>query len=126
MLPRTDILLSILPTTPATLNLLDRRLLSLLPAGSSVINMGRGAHMVEADLLDALNSGHLSAAVLDVFQTEPLPADSPLWDHPRVVITPHIASGVKTDSVARTIVERMRRHATGLGVDHTVDRARGY
>lgn len=126
ILTRTDILLSILPTTPETVNLIDRGVLSLLPAGSSLINMGRGAHLVEADLLEALDRGHINAAVLDVFQIEPLPIGSPLWDHPRVVITPHIASGVKADSAARTIVERMRRHAAGMGVEHMVDRARGY
>eukprot|EP00775_Hariotina_reticulata_P004821 gene4821-5068_t len=87
-----DVLVCLLPLTAQTTGIINHRLLSLLPAGSAVINGGRGKHLVEADLLQALNNGQVGFALLDVFDPEPLPPSSPLWKHPSVRITPHVAS----------------------------------
>jgi phosphoglycerate dehydrogenase-like enzyme len=93
LLPRTDVLISILPSTPATTRILNAAVLAQLPAHAWVINVGRGTTLDEDDLLAALRSGRLAGAALDVFDTEPLPASSPLWDEPDVIITPHAAGG---------------------------------
>ena len=92
-LPRTDVLISLLPATDQTRHAVDAGVLSLLPSRAWVVNVGRGATLDEAALLDALRSDRLAGAALDVFETEPLPADSPLWDEPRVLISPHAAGG---------------------------------
>ena len=91
-LARTDILVCLLPLTPDTAGILNAGLFARLPRGAVVINAARGQHLVEADLLAALDSGQVSGATLDVFQEEPLPADHPFWTHPRVTVTPHIAA----------------------------------
>ena len=93
LLPATDVLINILPATAETANVLDAGVLALLPAHAWVVNVGRGATLDEAALLAALRAGRLGGAALDVFATEPLPADSPLWDEPDVIITPHAAGG---------------------------------
>ena len=92
-LPRTDVLISLLPATEQTRHAVDAGVLALLPSRAWVVNVGRGATLDEAALLDALRSDRLAGAALDVFETEPLPADSPLWDEPRVLISPHAAGG---------------------------------
>ena len=92
-LPRTDVLVSLLPATEQTRHAIDAGVLALLPPRAWVVNVGRGTTLDEAALLDALRSGRLAGAALDVFETEPLPADSPLWDEPRVLISPHAAGG---------------------------------
>ena len=92
-LPLTDVLVSLLPATPQTRHAVDADVLSLLPSHAWVVNVGRGATLDEAALLDAVRAGRLAGAALDVFETEPLPADSPLWDEPRVLISPHAAGG---------------------------------
>jgi len=91
-LGQTDILVCLLSLTRKTVGILNAARLAALPQGAVVINVARGAHVIETDLVAALDSGHLAAAVLDVFQQEPLPLQSPLWDHPKVTITPHIAA----------------------------------
>ena len=91
MLGGCDIVACLLPLTPETRGILDARRLAMLPRGACVVNAARGGHVVEADLVAALDSGHLGAAVLDVCATEPLPADSPLWTHPAILLTPHVA-----------------------------------
>ncbi len=89
-------------------------------------NLGRGDHLVEADLLDALDRHHLSAAILDVCSVEPLPQEHPFWTHPKVMLTPHIASMTQPDTSAEAVLDNLRRHREGLPLVGLVDRARGY
>lgn len=119
----------LLPLTPETENILDRQRLSLLPRGAQVINVARGAHLVDGDLLALLDEGHLDAAVLDVFRQEPLPGDHPFWTHPRVHLTPHTsARTLRSDAVAQ-IVSKIAQAASGTPwpqIGGWVDRQRGY
>lgn len=126
MLPRCDQIVCLLPHTPDTIGVLDARVFAALPRGAFVVNAGRGAQLVEADLLAALDSGHLAGASLDVFATEPLPADHPLWRHPQVIITPHCAADIRAEDMAPTVAENMRRALAGEPVIGQVDRAQGY
>lgn len=126
MLARTEILVCLLPLTAQTEGILDARLFAQLPRGAYVINVGRGRHTVLDDLVAALDAGHLSGALLDVMPNEPLPADSPLWDHPRLKITPHIAAMVMPRSAALYVVDQIRAFESGRRLDNLVDRARGY
>lgn len=125
-LAETDILVSVLPLTPQTTNMINADFLSRLPRGASFINAGRGQQVVEADLIAALDSGQLSEATLDVFQTEPLPVTDPLWTHPRVTVTPHIAAFTDPRALVRQVVEDIRRVERGEPVTNPVDPARGY
>jgi len=126
MLPHCDILVSLLPLTPETRNLFDRTLFDALPKGAYFINAARGGQQVEADLLDALNGGQLGGASLDVFQQEPLPADSPFWDHPRVLITPHVAAMTMAPTAVAQVIANIRRFEQGEPLQNTVDLVRGY
>ena len=125
-LHQTDILVCLLPLTALTRGILDALTFAALPHGACVINVARGAHLVEADLLAALAAGHLGGATLDVFQTEPLPPESPLWSRPEVLITPHVASYSLPATAADGVVENIRRARAGQPLRHQVDRARGY
>ncbi len=125
-LARTEILIALLPLTNATRGLLSRALFAQLPRGAGLINAGRGGLQVEADILAALESGQLSEAVLDVFSTEPLPADNPLWSHPRVTITPHNAALTGAASGAREVAANLRRVLAGEQPRNIVDPAAGY
>ena len=125
-LSRADILVCTLPLTAATRGLLDRRTLGLLPAGAYVINVARGGHLVETDLLALLDAGHLAGAALDVQETEPLPAGSPLWDHPRLTITPHIAAQASVATVSEQFAHNWLRLCAGEPLVNTIDRQRGY
>jgi glyoxylate/hydroxypyruvate reductase A len=130
-LARTDILVCLLPLTPATRGILNRRTFSLLArdgrlGGPVVINAGRGGLQVEADLLAALDDGTLSAATLDVFETEPLPAASPLWSHPKVTISPHNAADTDPDAISVYVREQIARHERGEPLRNLVDRRLGY
>lgn len=122
----SEILVCLLPLTDDTRDILDAALFSRLPAGAAVINAARGEHLVEADLLAALGSGHLSGATIDVFRREPLPEDHPFWTHPDILVTPHIASLTQVDSGARSILEAARRILEGESPPGLVDRASGY
>jgi glyoxylate/hydroxypyruvate reductase A len=126
MLPRCEILVCLLPLTPQTDGLLNARLFAQLPHGAYVINVGRGRHVVIEDLVAALDSGQLGGALLDVFPVEPLPADSPLWAHPKLRITPHIAAMVMPRSAARYVIEQMRAFEAGRPLANLVERGRGY
>lgn len=125
-LGRTDILVCLLPLTDATRDILDADLFQRLPKGAAVINVGRGGHLVEADLLRALDRGHLSGATLDVFRTEPLPPDSPLWRHPRIRVTPHVASLIDAATGASVIAGNIRQFERDGTSDGVADALRGY
>jgi glyoxylate/hydroxypyruvate reductase A len=125
-LSETQILVNLLPLTPQTENILDAKLFAMLPKGAFVINIGRGAHLVDADLLAALDSGHIAGATLDVFRPEPLPAGHPFWQHPRILMTPHVAGTGDPDSAAQVVAENIRRAKSGEPLLNEVDRARGY
>lgn len=126
LLARSEILVLLLPATPATENLLDARALAALPRGAVVINPGRGALIDDAALLAALDAGQIGHATLDVFRIEPLPPEHPYWAHPRVTVTPHIASETRPATAAEAVAENIRRGEAGLPLLHQVDRAQGY
>ncbi|ONH56047.1 glyoxylate/hydroxypyruvate reductase A [Pseudomonas cedrina] len=125
-LSQCDILLCVLPLTEQTQGILNHRLFDQLPRGAALINMGRGGHLVEADLLAALGSGHLSGAVLDVLQEEPAPANHAFWDHPQIVLTPHIAAMTQPHSAFGVLLENIRRFERGEAMVGEVDRSLGY
>jgi glyoxylate/hydroxypyruvate reductase A len=125
-LERTDILVCMLPLTQETRGILSRRHLDRLPKGACVINAARGPHLVEADLLAALDCGHIAGAALDVFHQEPLPADHPFWTHPKVTLTPHIASLTNPETGARAIADQIARCESGRLPRNMVDFSRGY
>jgi glyoxylate/hydroxypyruvate reductase A len=126
LLGRSEILVCLLPLTADTKSILNAQTLAMLPKGSALINAARGEHMVEEDLLFALASGRLSAAVLDVFQDEPLPAGHPFWRHPRIVVTPHIAAATHPETAAPIILDNIRRFEQGRPLLHQIDLAQGY
>lgn len=125
-LARTQILVCLLPLTPETRGILNATTLAQLPRGVRLINAARGAHVVDAELIAALDRGHIDFATLDVFDPEPLPESSPLWRHPRVRITPHTASLTDARSVALAMVESMARIRRGAPPLNLVDISRGY
>lgn len=126
VLRQAEIAVLLLPLTQATENLMNAQRLGWMPQGAVLINPGRGALIDDAALLAALDAGQLAHATLDVFRTEPLPAEHPFWAHPGVTVTPHIASETRPTSAARVIAENIRRCEAGAPLLHLVDRARGY
>ncbi|MGP3005851.1 glyoxylate/hydroxypyruvate reductase GhrA [Serratia marcescens] len=120
------LLINLLPNTPETVGILNRELFAQLSSGAYLINIARGAHLVEADLLAALEQGQLAAATLDVFAREPLPQDHPFWRHPRVTITPHIAAITLPQQAMDQIAANIRALEAGHAPAGVVDRQRGY
>ena len=130
-LKRTNILVCLLPLTPDTRHILNRGLFSQLnrnsPLGAPVlINAGRGGLQNEADILACLDDGTLGAASLDVYATEPLPADSPFWTHPKIVLTPHNAADTDPDEISKYVARQIERFEAGGALENVVDPARGY
>ncbi len=121
-----DILVNLLPATDQTRDLIDAAALAHLAPGAFFINAGRGAAIVDADLLAALDTGQLSSVALDVFRQEPLPAEHPFWRHPGVIVSPHVAAPTHARTAAAVMAETVRRHERGEPLLHLVDRARGY
>lgn len=122
----TRVLINLLPNTAETAGIINQTLLAQLPDESYVLNLARGVHVVEEDLLAALNSGKLKGAMLDVFSREPLPQESPLWAHPRVAMTPHVAAVTRPMEAITYIAETISRLERGEPVRGQVDRQRGY
>lgn len=125
-LARTDILVCLLPLTDKTRGIINADTLSKLPKGAYVINAARGAHVIDDDLLAALNSGHIAGAALDVFNQEPLPADHPYWGHDKVIVTPHIASITQPKSATKIVADNLNRFLAGEMPDCIVDIEYGY
>lgn len=125
-LKHTDVLINLLPYTPETENILNSSNLRQTNSGSLLINAGRGEHLQEEDLITALQEGHLSAAVLDVFRQEPLPQEHPFWEHEQICISPHIAAITNIASVVPQIAENYLNLQAGKAIKNTVSRDKGY
>ncbi|HNB26058.1 MAG TPA: glyoxylate/hydroxypyruvate reductase A [Alphaproteobacteria bacterium] len=121
-----ELLICLLPLTDDTRGILDRSVFAALAPGAVLIHAARGAHLVEADLLEALEAGRLSRAVIDVFAPEPLPAGHPFWRHPAVTVTPHVAAITRAGTGAEDIVANYRRAMAGQPLINQVDRHQGY
>ena len=125
-LPQADVVVNLLPLTPHTRGLVDAAFLAAMKPGAGLVNLARGAHVVEADLLAALDRGHLGHAVLDVFSTEPLPPEHPFWRHPRVTVLPHAAAQTDPRSAAAVVARNIEALAAGRPLQHLVARDAGY
>ncbi len=126
VLATSEVLVLLTPQTPQTEHLLNAQTLALLPKGAFILNPGRGPLIDDAALLDTMDSGQVAHATLDVFATEPLPADHPYWSHPSVTVTPHIASATRAATASLAIAENIRRGEAGEPFRHVVDRQQGY
>jgi glyoxylate/hydroxypyruvate reductase A len=126
LLAESDILVNVLPLTRDTRGLLDAKAFAELPKGAYFINMARGGHVVDDALLAALNSNHLSGAVLDVFNQEPLPAEHPYWTHAKVHVTPHIAGATNPRTASPGVIENIKRLHSGGELIHRIDPKTGY
>lgn len=125
-LARSEILVNILPLTDQTRGILGKRLFDRLPGGGALVHLGRGGHLVEADVVAALDAGRLDWAMLDVFPTEPLPPDSPLWTHPRALVTPHVAAQPVSAAAETAVLDNFDRFERGEEPIGRVDLAAGY
>lgn len=123
---QVNTLICLLPLTPKTKGILSFSLFSHLPPGSFLINLGRGQHLIEADLIQAMDRGIIAAAYLDVFQEEPLPQTHPFWTHPQIYLTPHIASITDQEEAARQFVTNHQRMQAGQKLIHQVEQIQGY
>ncbi len=125
-LSKADILVCMLPLTPETENIINKRTIHKMPKGAYIINFARGQHIVDEDLLAALASGHLSGVTLDVFRKEPLPPEHPFWKHPKIRVTPHIASVTNIETAAPQIFENYQRALAGKSLLNEVSLKKGY
>lgn len=126
LLAQSQILINLLPLTEENTGILSAELFQQLPEQSALIHVGRGQHLIKQDLLDALDSGHLRGAIVDVFEQEPLPADHQFWQQEKIVVTPHVASHAPMSVVVEQILENDRRLNQGLDLCHQVDVNKGY
>jgi glyoxylate/hydroxypyruvate reductase len=126
VLASARVVVNLLPLTPATRGFFNAQRFALMERGASLVNLARGAHVVEADLLAALDSGRLSRAVLDVFSTEPLPASHAFWAHPRITVLPHVAALTDARSAARVVARNVHALRQGGELENLVERSRGY
>jgi glyoxylate/hydroxypyruvate reductase A len=125
-LARSEIVVNFLPLTPETTGILDARAFAQMPKGAALVHLGRGAHVVEADLIAALDGDRLAGATLDVFPVEPLPKDSPLWGHPKITVIPHASRRIEPGDLVPRVCDAVRRLHAGAPLQHMVDRRRGY
>ncbi|MFK7752606.1 MAG: 2-hydroxyacid dehydrogenase [Sedimentitalea sp.] len=121
-----EICVLLLPDTTATQHIINNKTLAQMPQGTVILNPGRGTLIDDDALLEALNTGHIGHATLDVFHNEPLPKDHPFWPHPQVTVTPHIASETRANTASQVSAENIKRDHTGQPLLHLVDRAAGY
>jgi glyoxylate/hydroxypyruvate reductase A len=126
VLKTAEILVLLMPLTPATENLINAQTLAQLPKGAVIINPGRGPLIDDTALLEALDTGHIAHATLDVFRQEPLPQDHPFWAHPKITVTPHIASETRPETASQVIAENIHRSEQGKALLHLVNRTTGY
>ena len=126
LLARTRVLVNVLPLTSQTRGILNSRTFAAMPRGSYVVNIGRGGHVVDADLITALDSGWLAGAMLDVFDQEPLPGAHPFWRHPKIIVTPHVAAPTLASESESQVIENIRRLEGGEAPLGLVDRVKGY
>ena len=126
LLADAHVVVNLLPLTPTTQGLFHAGTFAAMRRGAGFVNLARGAHVVEADLLQALDGGQLGHAVLDVFQSEPLPAEHAFWSHPRVTVLPHVAAQTDARSAAVVVASNVRACREGRPLAHLVDRSRGY
>jgi glyoxylate/hydroxypyruvate reductase A len=125
-LAQCDYCICVLPMTEDTKGIMDAKFFAQLPKDAWVINVARGGHLIEEDLIAALDSGHLAGAVLDVFQTEPLPVESPIWLHPKITATPHIAGITDSQAALAYVADCVKRCEAGQKLDNVVDLRKGY
>jgi glyoxylate/hydroxypyruvate reductase A len=125
-LARSEIVVNFLPLTQETTGILNSKAFGQMPKGAALVNLGRGAHVNEADLMAALDNDQLAGATLDVFPVEPLPKESPLWRHPKITIIPHASRRIEPRDLVPRIIEAMQRLKSGEPQRDLVDRARGY
>jgi glyoxylate/hydroxypyruvate reductase A len=125
-LARSEIVVNLLPLTPETRGILNAEAFAQMPKGGAIVNLGRGAHVVEPDLMGAFDADHLAGATLDVFPVEPLPKESPLWRHPKITITPHVARRIDAGELVPNICNAIRTFQAGRPLAHLIDRKRGY
>jgi glyoxylate/hydroxypyruvate reductase len=126
VLEQSEILVNLLPLTDETRGILNVQAFQTMPAGSSLINVARGAHVIESDLIAALDSGHLEYAILDVFTQEPLPEDHAFWQHPKITLLPHIAATTNPLTASKIVAQNVQRLRASLPLENLVDRSRGY